>query len=282
MIKPIVFVIAVILIVSAGTGLFIALVQAPPASTTPGFATRVASAAPASPSSASPSASPSPLATATVPATPTAAPATPTPAAQSTVEVAIVQVPTLVPASATPAAAPAQAPPATPPAVPPATNHPAASVAPPAPGPGSATNPAPRPGAPTVRPTATPPPPPTFTPTPVPPTATPTPAWDYVVVSITKSPLPGAPSVASIRGRLLDRSGKPVPDAQFAIRSDAFPPWTATATADAGGNVVFTVTKGRFAVDVVGGRSQDAGWMETGQAGQDQMSDFTFVFQATS
>jgi hypothetical protein len=132
--------------------------------------------------------------------------------------------------------------------------------------------------------------PPTATesPTPVPtrprpPTATPTPAWDYVVKSFTAVAVPGARDIAYIRGRLVDRNGHLVPGARFRIRSDGVPTWTTVEppASRADGTVEFPVTRGRFVVSVVGGRSQEAGWMVTGQTGQDQMTDWEFVFEAT-
>jgi hypothetical protein len=103
-----------------------------------------------------------------------------------------------------------------------------------------------------------------------------------VVTNITELPRPEFRDVATIRGRQIDRSGRPVTGVTFEIRSDAFPPWTTTGQARASdGLVEFVVTKGRFAVRVVGGRSQDAGWMQTGQTSAGPMSDFDFTFQTT-
>lgn len=129
------------------------------------------------------------------------------------------------------------------------------------------------PSVPSVTPTATPSPSPT---------STPTPAFDYVVQALREVPVPGNRKVAYIRGSVVDRNGQMVPGVQFEIQSDAVPPWTAVGppVARADGTVTFPVTRGRFIVRVLGGRSEDAGWMVTGAPGNDTMSDWEFVFQA--
>lgn len=132
---------------------------------------------------------------------------------------------------------------------------------------------------PTVRPVS---PTPTST-LPPSPTATPTPAFDFVVQTIRAQPVPGSRGVAYIRGRAVDRNGQLIPGVQFEIQSDGVPPWTATGPqrARADGTVTFPVTRGRFVVRVVGSRSEDAGWMETGQPGSAAMTDWEFVFHST-
>lgn len=141
----------------------------------------------------------------------------------------------------------------------------------------------PRPTA-TATPTLTPTPSPTATPTATQtPTATATPAYDYIVRSIREFPLASAGDIAHIRGRLIDRNGNLVKGTEFEIWSDGVPQWSAVYPPPdrADGTVDFSVTRGKFAVRVVGGRSQDAGWMVTGETGKPGMSDWTFVFQET-
>lgn len=134
--------------------------------------------------------------------------------------------------------------------------------------------------------TPTQPVPPSSTPVPTAtpiPTATPTPAYDYIVRSIREIPLASSRDIAHIQGKLIDRNGQLVKGTEFEIWSDGSPQWSAVyPPADqADGTVDFAVTRGKYAVRVVGGRSQDAGWMVTGQTGQDGMSNWTFVFQTT-
>ncbi len=103
--------------------------------------------------------------------------------------------------------------------------------------------------------------------------------------SIVQIPQAASGDTAYIRGKLIDRKGNLVKGAQFRIRSDAIPgDWEAIGPPpdQADGTVVFPVTRGRFSVRVVGGRSQEAGWMTTGAPGQQQMSDWEFVFQTTN
>jgi hypothetical protein len=88
--------------------------------------------------------------------------------------------------------------------------------------------------------------------------------------------------MAYIRGRLIDREGNLIPGTRFEIKSDGVPIWTAIGPDRVrDGTVEFAVTRGRFAVRVLGGRSQEAGWMQTGQEGDPRMSDFEFVLQTT-
>lgn len=103
-----------------------------------------------------------------------------------------------------------------------------------------------------------------------------------MVVSLKEIPNPTPRSIAYIRGKLIDRNGNLVKGAQFQIQSDGVPVFTAIEPLTPGdGTVEFPVTAGRFFVQVVGGRSEQAGWMVTGQAGQATMSDWEFVFQTT-
>lgn len=131
------------------------------------------------------------------------------------------------------------------------------------------------------------PPPPraTFTPTATPrPTFTPTPAYDYIVKSFKAIPEPGYPSTAQIRVRLIDKNGQLVKGTHFEIRSDAIPDtWTAIEphTGPADGTAVFIVTKGNFVVRVVGGRSEYAGWLTTGNPDNGKMSSFDVTFETT-
>ena len=130
---------------------------------------------------------------------------------------------------------------------------------------------------------------PTFTPTATPthtftPTATPTPEYDFVVVELTAIPRPEYRDTAIIRGKLIDQKGNLVPGTYFQIDSDAVPKWEAVephGTTPADGTATFVVTKGRFAVRVLGGRSEYAGWMVTGTPGSGPMSDWEFAFQLT-
>ncbi|MGH2460596.1 MAG: hypothetical protein ACRDIY_17220, partial [Chloroflexota bacterium] len=137
-----------------------------------------------------------------------------------------------------------------------------------------------------VPPTPTQPPVPSATPIPTAtlvPTATPTPAYDYIVRSIQQVPLASSGDIAHVRGKLIDLNGNLVKGTEFEIWSDGSPQWSAVYPPpdQADGTVDFAVTRGKYAVSVVGGRSQDAGWMVTGQTGQPGMSDWTFVFQTT-
>jgi|GEM_PF-5326846 len=155
-------------------------------------------------------------------------------------------------------------------------------VAPPVRVPPSAT---PRPPTATTQPTDTRIP--SFTPTATAtrtPTATPTPAYDFVVVELKEIPQPGYRDTAYIRGRLIDQKGNLVPGAYFQIASDGTPQFVAVephGDTPADGTATFAVTKGRFAVRVLGGRSEYAGWMVTGQTGVGTMSDWEFAFQTT-
>jgi hypothetical protein len=117
-------------------------------------------------------------------------------------------------------------------------------------------------------------------------TATPTPSYDFIVGEIKEIPRPESRDTAYIRGRVVDANGENIKGAYFEIRSDAIPvAWTALyphGTTPADGTAVFPVAKGRYSVRVVGGRSQWAGWMVTGQPGVSTMSDWEFTFQTTS
>jgi hypothetical protein len=89
---------------------------------------------------------------------------------------------------------------------------------------------------------------------------------------------------ATIRGRLIDQKGNLVPGAYFQIDSDGTPKFEATephGAAPANGTATFIVTKGRFAVRVLGGRSEYAGWMVTGSTSAGPMSDWEFTFKTT-
>lgn len=108
--------------------------------------------------------------------------------------------------------------------------------------------------------------------------------YDYIVVELKEIPRPQFRDTATIRGRLIDQKGQLIPGAYFQIHSDGVPQFVAVephGNAPSDGTVSFNVTRGRFAVRVLGGRSEDAGWMVTGVTGVGPMSDWEFTFQAT-
>lgn len=126
---------------------------------------------------------------------------------------------------------------------------PEASPSPTPGGPGPTATPAP--GA-TPTPQATPTPEATPSPTPQP---VPTPAYDYVIVSArrTSYPLPDN-RYSIIKGRVLDREGRPVPGLRFRVQS-CCPPWQAeypppSLTSD--GTFEFVVGRWIFDVFIVG------------------------------
>ena len=139
---------------------------------------------------------------------------------------------------------------------------------------------------PTPRPPATPVPTqprftPTITPTPTL-TATPTPAFDFVLVSAQQLPASN-PMVGStdIRGKILDKSGKPFPNVPLEIESEGEPPWSSTASSLQDGTFDFSVTHGKFEVLVLSGNSQPAMDLYTGADGVPGSYNYQVTFQAT-
>src|SRR5579883_366551 len=113
-------------------------------------------------------------------------------------------------------------------------------------------------------------------------TASPTPAYDYVLASVTQIPLanPFAPT-SDITGKIVDRSGKPVTGIQVQIQSEGWPRWSATQDVRADGTFDFAVTHGKFQVVVLSGRAQPASDLYTGADGVPGVYGYQLLFRAT-
>jgi Tfp pilus assembly protein PilN len=114
------------------------------------------------------------------------------------------------------------------------------------------------------------------------PTATPTPAFDFVLVS--SQQLPASNPLAAttdIRGTVLDKNGKAFPGVPLEIDSEGSPAWSATTTSAQDGSFDFSVTHGKFKVYPLSGRSQPALDLYTGADGVPGVFNYQLEFRAT-
>jgi Tfp pilus assembly protein PilN len=114
------------------------------------------------------------------------------------------------------------------------------------------------------------------------PTVTPTPQFNYALISSQQIPSSNPyASSSGITGQVIDLAKKPVVGVTIEIDSEGSPPWSIQQTTDTNGNFSFSVTHGKFKVFVVDPSTQPAVDLYTGADGQAGTYSYQLTFQQT-